>query len=192
MGQTKVADRQLNTSPGSGGVSSPGGSNKQVQYNNNGVFAGSSQIQINNNGSLEIGIEENPITPPSGFIGLHATSLANRILPKTIGPSGRDDTLQVNLFRNKIGLWVPSGNSNTVPGIFGLPASTNVGTLTARNVATTNLATRIRRIGFVSSTTAGSLAEQRFAAAQHTAGTGTDGIGGFFYCIRFIPSNSLS
>ena len=192
MGQTKVADRQLNTSPGSGGVSSPGGSNKQVQYNNNGVFAGSSKIQINNNGSLEVGIEENPVIPPSGFIGLYATSIANRTLPKYIGPSGRSDSLQVNLFRNKIGIWVPPGNANTVPGIFGLPAATVVGTATARNVATTNLVTRIRRLGYVSANTAGALTEQRFTAAQYTAGTGTDGIGGFFYCIRFTPSNAAA
>lgn len=192
MGQTKVADRQLNTPPGSGGGSSPGGSNKQVQYNNNGVLAGSSKLQINNNGSLEIKIEDNPAIPPAGFIGLYATSIANRTLPKHINSSGRDDVLQVNLFRNKIGFWVPSGNSNTAPGIFGLPTSTNVGTLTARNVATTNLATRIRRIGYVSAATAGSLAEQRFAAAQYTAGTGINGIGGFFYCVRFVPSNAAA
>lgn len=190
MGQTKVADRQLNTPPGSGGGSSPGGSNKQVQYNNNGVFAGSSKVQVNTNDSLEIAIEENPNTPPTGFIGLTATSIANRILPKTIGPSGRDDALQVNLFRNKIGIWVPPGNANTVPGVFGLPVATAVGATTARIVATTNLVTRIRRLGYISASNAGSLAEQRFTAAQYTAGTGINGIGGFFYCVRFVPSNA--
>ena len=64
-----------------------------------------------------------------------------------IGPSGLDTTLQANLGGNKVALWMPPGSSTTVPGVFGMAALTAVGTATARTVATTNLLSRMTRLG---------------------------------------------
>ena len=67
---------------------------------------------------------------------------------------------------------------------------TNVGTLTARNVANTNLLTRARRTGHVSSGTAGSLCSLRSAATTLFTGNGT--LGGFTWVYRFGPADAAS
>ncbi len=134
-----------------------------------------------------------PATPAAGNFNLFGKTLGNtRILPAAIGPSGMDYAFQPALFRQKIGLWNPAGNSNTVPGVFGFTAWTAVGTATARNVATTNLFTRMRRMGYVTSaTTAGTLVSVRTAAAQYTTGNGS-GLGGFYASFRFGRSDAAA
>ncbi len=167
---------------------SPGGSDTQVQYNNSGVFGGASKVSINSNGSLVLALDSSPATPSADTVGLFGRSIANRMLPAIIGPSGLDTSLQPLLARNKVAYWSPPGNANTVPGILGIAAFSAQGTATARNVATTNLATRMRRLGYVSATTAGSFAGARIAAAQFSAGAGP-GLGGFFLVERFVESD---
>ena len=105
------------------------------------------------------------------------------------GPSGLDTAIQPLLARNKIGYWNPAGNATTVPGVFGITAPTASGTATARNVATTNLANRMRRIGYPSSTTAGTFAGARIAAAQFTAGSGSSDGSGFMMIERWVESD---
>ena len=87
--------------------------------------------------------------------------------------------------------WRPPGNGTTVPGVLGYTAPTIVGTATARNVATTNFFTRMRRLGYVSVATAAALCEARVAAAQVTVGTGA-GIGGFTKICRFGCSDAAT
>lgn len=53
--------------------------------------------------------------------------------------------VQTHIARRKVGHWNPSGNNATVPGLYGIPAHTIIGTSTSRAVATTNLLTRSRR-----------------------------------------------
>jgi hypothetical protein len=131
----------------------------------------------------------NPATPAAGEAMLYFKPVAGRLLPTIIGPAGMDIMLQPFLARNKIGYWNPSGNSTTMPGIFGFPALTTTGTVTVRNVATTNYATRLRRIGFVSATTAGQLAGNRTALTQFTVGDGA-GNGGFTFITRWVTSDA--
>lgn len=50
----------------------------------------------------------------------------------------------------------------------------------------------MRRLGYVSAATAGSLAEARFALAQYSAGSGNDDGSGFFAVFRFVPSNAAA
>lgn len=130
--------------------------------------------------------------PPPNVLRLFNRKVANRMLPAYIGASGLDSALQPFLARNKIGYWNPTGNATTVPGVFGITAPTVVGTATARNVATTNGATRMRRLGYVSVATAAGIAEARIAVAQFSAGSGLNDGSGFFYCTRFVPSNAAT
>jgi len=127
---------------------------------------------------------------PTGAVTIYAKSVGGRIMPKWIGPSGVDTPIQPFLAGNKIGYWNPPGNANTVPGVLGYGALTSVGTATARNVATTNLFTRMRRLGFVSAATVGSLASVRQSAAQITLGDGT--LGGFHKVTRFGISDAAT
>src|SRR5581483_8118252 len=116
---------------------------------------------------------------------------AGRMMLKQIRPSGLSTGLQPFLGRNKIGYWCPPGNATTTPGALGFTAYSTAGTVTAANVATTNLFTRMRRLSFVSSATAPALASARVAVAQVTMGDG-DGNGGFYKIIRFGCSDAAT
>ena len=65
------------------------------------------------------------------------------------------------------------------------------GTATSRPVATTNLLTRMTRLGYVSAATAGALAGAREAVAKFTTGAGP-GLGGFFARYRFGISDAAT
>jgi Major tropism determinant N-terminal domain len=139
--------------------------------------------------AMLLNVQSSDLSPPAaGTMRFYAKSLAGRALPRVIGPSGLDTYLQPLLSRNKIGYWCPQGNSTTVPGVLGYTAPTTVGTTTARNIATNNALGRMRRIGYVSSATAGSLASTRVSVAQITVGDGA-GMGGFMKTIRFATSD---
>jgi len=133
----------------------------------------------------------NMTAPSAGTMRLYAKELAGRVLPRYIGPSGLDSFLQPLMARNKIGYWCPPGNSTVLPGVMGYTAPTTVGTTTARNITTANQLARMRRIGFVSATTVGSLASTRVAVAQITLGNGS-GLGGFMKVIRFATSDAAT
>lgn len=133
-----------------------------------------------------------PSTPIGNQANIFSRQIANRKLPAYIGPSGLDSALQPLLARNKIGYWCPPGNATTVPGVLGITAVTAYGTATARTVATTNMATRMRRIGYPSSTTAGTFAGGRVAALQWTCGSGSNNGSGFFIVMRWVDSDPAS
>lgn len=127
---------------------------------------------------------QTPVTPGADYGTIFMKKIAGRMMAAQIGPSGLDTTLQANLGGNKVALWAPPGGSTTVPGVFGMAALTATGTATARTVATTNLLTRMTRLGYVSAATAGALAGAREAVAKFTTGVGP-GLGGFFARYRF-------
>jgi hypothetical protein len=132
-----------------------------------------------------------PATPAAGSFNFYGKLLGNtRVMPAAIGPSGMDYAMQPALFRQKISLWSPGGNANTVPGVFGFAAMTVVGTATARNVATTNIFTRMRRSSYVSAATTGSACSIR-SASMFTSGTGA-GLGGFYASFRFGVSDAAA
>ncbi len=180
------------------------GGNKQIQFNDGGTALGgdadftwdktSNTLVLG--GSMPniqvVGITGNPTAPPSGSVSIFGRQVANRFMAAQVGPAGLDTALQPFLARNKIGYWDPPGNATTVPGVFGITAPTVVGTATARNVAVTNLATRMRRLGYVSSAVAASLAEARIAVAQFSCGSGSNDGSGFFYVARWVPSDAAT
>jgi hypothetical protein len=125
-----------------------------------------------------------PAAPASANLIAYGKSIAKRMMIKQVGGSGVPTPIQPFLGRNKVGLWLPPGNAATVPAVLGYTAPTTVGTATAANVATTNLYTRMRRLSFVSSATAGSLSSYRIGVAQVQLGDG-GGNGGFYKILRF-------
>ena len=133
----------------------------------------------------------NPAVPSPNYGTIFVKNIAGRMMAAQIGPSGLDTTLQANLGGNKVALWMPPGGATTVPGVFGMAALTATGTATARTVATTNLLTRMTRLGYVSAAAAGSLAGAREAVAKFTTGAGP-GLGGFFARYRFGVSDAAT
>lgn len=140
--------------------------------------------------ALDMNLTTDPGAAAEDHLTLYAKPLAGRALLKIVGPSGLDTSLQPMLARNRIGIWLPPGNATTVPGVMGYTTLTVVGTATARAIATTNLFTRMRRLGIVSAAGAGSLSSFRVPAAQITTGTGS--LGGFFKVIRFGISDAAA
>lgn len=187
-----------------GGTGSPGGSTNQLQYNaGGGAFGGSAALTFDPaTNSLSLlgtdtdiilnGITNEPAAPSAGTLAIYAKSIAGRMVPKWVGPSGFDTPFQASFAHNKMGWWNPPGNATTVPGVVGFTAPTAIGTATARTVATTNVFTRARRLGYNSATTAGAAGGHYVATAQYTIGTGTVGVGGFFYVCRFGSADTLA
>lgn len=150
-----------------------------------------STVLLPDGGEITLPYVATPAVPAADKLNLFAGRKASRMLPRFMGPSGLDVTLQPLMASNKIGWWNPPGNSTTLPGVVGFAAPTAIGTATARNVAATNLATRSRRLGYVSAATAGSLSGHYGTTAQFTIGA-MGGIGGFFYVCRFVVSDAAA
>ncbi len=150
-----------------------------------------SGLDVRSTGDVIAQVPSTPVTPSSGRINKFAGSLAAKIQPGWRTANDLPNLVQAALASNKIGYWNPSGNSTTVPGVFGFAAPTAIGTGTARTVATTNIVTRARRLGYVSAATAGSLAGHYSTVAQFTIGA-TGDVGGFYYVMRLVPSNAAA
>jgi len=152
-----------------------------------------STVLITDNGSLILPENSTPTPADAGTIKIFARQIANRLLPAFSAPSGLDSALQPYFARNKIGYWNPPGNATTVPGVFGFTAATVTNfTATSRSVATTNLFTRMRRLGYVTAATAGAVGNWRVNAYQYTVGSVSTGLGGFTYIIRFGISDAAA
>ena len=192
--------RMLEWTPGTGWQSKdahgrlelPGtsGPTDSVQYNAGGSFGGADYVAIHGGDLLLERNTVNVTTPPADSVKLWARVGARTVVAMK-GPSGLDTSLQPHAGGNKIGVWMPFGNSTTAPTAEGIAAPTATGTATARNVATTSLAAAMRRLGYVSAGTAGSLAGARLAAAQFFRGDAT-AKGGFHLRTRFVMSDAAT
>ena len=132
-----------------------------------------------------------PPIPAAGKLAIYANDIGGRMMLMQMGPSGLDTALQPHMGGNKVSVWMPPGNATTVPGVFGMSAMTATGTATTRTISTTNLLTRMSRIGYVSVATAGGLSGIREAQNKFTTGAG-GGLGGFHYRTRFGVSDAAT
>jgi hypothetical protein len=165
-------------------VGAPGGGIGELQYNNGGVFGGVAQLLVDGAGYPILGEASTttPAAPVAGAVLFERLRAGRRMLAQ-VGPSGLDYTMQPWLAANKVGYWGAQGNATTVILFnFGNTAS---GTATTRTVATTNLATSMRRLAYVSAAVAGSSAGTRHNALQFWRGS-SPGLGGFTYVARFV------
>lgn len=170
--------------PGLAGVSG------SILYNDNGLVGGASNALITDN-HLTLKAVASITAPVAGQVKIFADSHAGKVLPAYIGPIDIQSPLQPHFGHNKMCAWLPPGNATTAPLALGIAAPTATGTATTRAVATTNIATQARRLGYVSAALAGSLSGYRNAAAQFFRGGGAD-LGGFHLMTRFIPSDAAT
>ncbi|MFN4191805.1 MAG: hypothetical protein ACK4FR_02585 [Tabrizicola sp.] len=106
-------------------------------------------------------------------------------------PPGDDSTLQRSLARNKVGMWLATGNGGADTA-FGI-AMTGGGTATAENVATTNLHTYMRRRSWrVTTASATATAGLRGNALMWTLGGPSAGLGGFHTVWRWGPATGVA
>lgn len=140
---------------------------------------------------IDLPLVDAPSPPVADKVAIYGQKRAGKMLLTQMGPSGLDSSLQPSLGGNKIGFWLPAGNSTTVPAVVGINTMTATGTATARTVNATNFATRMLRLGYVSAATAAALCGIREGQNKYTTGAG-DGLGGFYYRVRFVPSDAAA
>lgn len=128
-------------------------------------------------------------TPPTQGVKVYCRSRASRESLNHIDSGGFDIALQPALYQKSIGTWYAQGNGTTV-SLTGFSNATQ-GTLTARSCAATNFFTQTRRLGFRTSTTAGTSAGTRHGLAQFWRGNAAFR-GGFFYVCRFGMSSAAT
>ncbi|MFN3749244.1 MAG: hypothetical protein ACK4SJ_11215 [Sphingorhabdus sp.] len=181
---------------GGGGGGSPGGSTTQIQYNDAGAFAGSAnfawdnanaEVELNGRATLTA-LGSEPSVPAAGTGSLYARSIAGKVVPKWIGPSGVDYVLQSHLGQNNVRIW--RGGATTTATTFAatigaMPytgASPTAPTIPA--LAATNLKTQTFRSVISTGATAGGIAYIR--GNQQTIWRGNAvGLGGFYVIHRF-------
>lgn len=173
------------------GGGAPAGASGEVQFNNGGSFAGAADVEIEG-GQLRLPAISTPTTPAAGGCKVFGRSVAGRILPAFVGPSGLDSSLQPFLARNKVSLWVPLGNTATHSSI-GAAGLTATGAAATANVATTNIHTYQKRVDYLITTAATTaIAGFRGASALWTIGGPSAGLGGFTMVFRWGPATGVA
>lgn len=136
-------------------------------------------------GYVQMSAIADPSAPSSGLGRLYFKNVANRIVPKWVGPSGLDTPVQPALFGNNVALWVPN-TSTTVAISFGTPwTARNAGTSAAQStpaITNASLYASMKRALFGTGTT--STGSSGTVSAQALALVGSSGIGGFFAFFR--------
>lgn len=130
-----------------------------------------------------------PSAPTSGHMLSYAKSIAGRIMPKFVGPSGIDTAVQPAFFGNGIRILAPG--ASTVMSTFGAVAPIAVGTVSHPTIAAGNLRTQTRRATVTSAATANSASELRTNAVECWRGN-APGWGGFFASTRFAISSTTA
>lgn len=171
------------------------GQQYEVACTSNGVWDGvDMNVWDDENSSFCINTHTSfPPAPNLGALSVFAKNVGGRPMLAQTAPLGLSTPFQPS-FMHARPSWVASiGNTTSAPSSYLLLNPTTVGTLTARNIATTNIQTRTRRIGIVSAATAGSLSSFYFVAGaqQYCLGNGSS-LGGFHHCVRFCVSDAAA
>lgn len=187
--------------PAGGAGGSPGGVDTNIQFNDAGAFGGDVDFTWNKTtndmvlGGIDTGItmtavSAEPTVPSAGNLHLYSKSIAGRILPKWLGPSGVDTSFQANFGFNRIALVNPAGGTTLTTAVNAFAtAFTNTGTVANPTPTGTNALTSTRRTTFSSGATAGTVASHRQSTLMVWRGNNVAyAPGGFFYTIRFGTS----
>lgn len=163
----------------------------------NGVTAWNSLPARELTGLFGAGLTLAAISPPSapsaGNMALWAQSVGGRLMPRFMGPSGLDSTLQPAFWGNGIVMVTPS--ASTALFVMGCAAPTAVGTVSTPAPTTgTNLLTATKRARVTSAATANSASELRLAATPVYLGEtfGSAKSGGFFFVTRHGMSTNVA
>ena len=128
----------------------------------------------------------NPPAPAQGQTAF-TKNVGGRMMLASLNALNQDYATQPHLGRNRATLWQANGNSTTITTFGGAFSAT--GTATTRSIATTNTFTSLRRLGYLSSNTAGSSAGIRIASLMFYRGD--NGVrGGFHIIMRFGISDA--
>lgn len=139
---------------------------------------------------LELPSVADPAVPAANKLRLYAKSIAGKMLPKTIGPSGIDTVLQSGLSGNSVFMLAPA-NGTTAPTAMGgnVTAATTISHL--QTIASANPWQATRRWRHASLATAGAVSGVRMNNVQYFLGNAA-GFGGFFFRAQFGQNINLA
>jgi hypothetical protein len=135
-----------------------------------------------------------PAVPPADHGLLYARSLAGRIIPKWMGPTGVDYPLQPHIGLNNVAIW-RGGNTTTAATfadvIGNMPyTAASASAPLIPTLASTSLRNQTYRGTIRTGTTAGTVAYIRANTLRIWRGNAA-GLGGFFVATRFALSGTL-
>lgn len=131
-----------------------------------------------------------PAIPAAGNANMFAQSIAGRDMFGAQPGIGVAYQFQPHVGRKRVRELRPRSNGTSIDSL-GMASTIATGTLTARNVVTTNLFTSSQRIGHVSGAAAGNQAQLGDNTAFHAWLGNAAGLGGFHYIIRFGVSDAV-
>jgi hypothetical protein len=179
-----AAETKLSALPA---VTTPAGTD-EFEVNQGGTSKKETLAQIHTNdvhaGYSEYAAIADPAAPSAGNLRVYTRSIAGRMLPRFIGPSGLDSSLQPAFFANNMTMWLP-GVGTTQAISFGVSWTTAT-TQAHPTIANTNFMTQMRRATYTTTTTANNASGVRSAAGVPVCWRGNGaGLGGFFFAARF-------
>jgi len=169
-----------------------GGSTTQVQFNNAGALAGATEVGVSDNKLILSATAAEPSAPATDLLRVYARSVAGRMMPKWMGPSGVDTCFQPAFFQNRILMYVPStGTTGTGSGAGIGPVWTSSGTVSHPNPSSTApaISNQMRRTRWANVVTTTNQTLGCRAATSNTRNYwrgSAVGLGGFYYVARFI------
>lgn len=173
----------------------PQGSSGNLQYNSSSALAGAANLSIDASGNLVSTFANATTTPPvdtTAFVPKRLLASGGRVLPRFMDECGVAQTMQPHLGRTGFASATSNGAST------GLTQTainfTAAGTATTRAAASTNRFARTKRIGYVSSATAGNISGLYSGTiSEYSLGSGTvAGGGGFFAVFKFGCSDAAT
>ena len=172
------------------GSQTAAGSNYQLQFNNNGVLGGDSDLTWNwtsntlslgTNPQIQLsGVTSTPSAPGASTLQVYSQAISGKMQLMKMGPDGNPEGLQAALWQNNVVLWTPG----VAAGVFQGTSGSTLGTAALVLPTTTNLYTAMRRSTFASVVTTtnqqvGIRSENMFFRGAATS------MGGFLFVCRF-------
>lgn len=137
-------------------------------------------VEFDPDGAIDLPVvAADPPAPAAGNLSFYSRSIAGRLLPKIIGPSGIDTILQVGLSGNSVFMLAPQSGT-TAPLVWGGTLTTAATMSVQQTIASANPWQATWRKRFQTSTTAATVTGCRTAYTQWFRGNAT-GFGGFFF-----------
>lgn len=172
------------------------GANTQIAYNDNGTMAGDGDLAWDKTTNhLEVGVASgqgalglvantNDEVAEPGQLVVYAKSVAGRVLPKWIGPSGVDTPFQSSLAMNRQMICMSTGTAYSYLGC-STRTDTN-GSSTQTAMTTGSIKNQLSRVVHSSGAVAAIIQYSRHSSGDMSCYLGNAAnMGGFFFVIRF-------
>lgn len=172
------------------------GTDKQIPFNDAGTMAGDADLIFDKTSNhLEVGLgsgqgaiclaaNTNDEVAEPGELVIYAKSIAGRVMPKWVGPSGVDTYYQAGLAANKFMMTSAVGTAYNYLAC-GTRTDTN-GSSTHTAMTTGSIKNQLPMVVHASGTTAGTVQYSRHAAGDMSCYLGNAAnMGGFFFVMRF-------